>query len=240
MRRYIDTLGRPQLWLDDSEIEAEMASALASARMRPAPEAPAVDLERFLEVGLGARVDQHAPLDKDVLGLTTFARGLRPAVQINADLTGAFDAPGAGELERARWRSTLAHEGAHVVLHARLFVLDEHQGELFSEAELGSPVLQRCLKRDVGFSRSGPDPREVQANKGMAALLMPEALFVPLAREAAERLGLRPGDLDPTASGSRRLVSGLAQRFEVSRQAIEIRLETFGFLGAEGRSPLGR
>jgi hypothetical protein len=96
----MDSFGRPQLWLEDSEIEAEMASALASADMRPTPEALAVDLERFLEVGLGAAVDQHARLDKNLLGVTSFARGRPPAVQINADLTGAFDAPEAGELER--------------------------------------------------------------------------------------------------------------------------------------------
>jgi hypothetical protein len=60
------------------------------------------------------------------------------------------------------------------VLHARLFLLDEHQGELFSEqaeTDAGTADLQRCLKRDVRFDRSGSDPREVQANKGMAALL---------------------------------------------------------------------
>ncbi len=239
VRRYIDSFGLPQLWLDDSEIEAEMVAALTSAGMGPGPEAPAVDLERFLEVGLRATLDQHAVLDKDLLGVTSFARGLPPVVQINADLTGAFDAPEAGRLERARWRSTLAHEAAHVVLHARLFLLDEHQGELFSETAAGSPP-QRCLKRDVGFNRSAPDPREVQANKGMAALLMPGTLFVPLAREAVDRFGLRPGDLDPTASGSRRLITTLAEWFQVSRQAAQIRLGTFGFLNSEGQPPLGR
>lgn len=234
MRRYVDSLGRTQLWLDDAEIEAEMASALAEAGMSPSVEAPVVDLDRFLEVGLGAIVDQHAPLEEDILGLTSFIRGLPPAVQINANLTGAFDDAGASDLDRARWRSTLAHEAAHVVLHARLFVLDEHQGELFSATAADPPVPQRCLKRDVGFDR-GADPREVQANKGMAALLMPEMLFVPLARKTAHQLGIRPGDLDPEASGSRRLVTRLAQVFQVSQQATEIRLGTFGFLRSSAR-----
>lgn len=215
-----------------------MASALADAGMSPSVDAPVVDLDLFLEIGLGATVDQHAPLDEDVLGLTRFIRGLPPAVQINANLTGAFDDAAASELDRARWRSTVAHEAAHVVLHARLFMLDERQGELFSATVVGSPEPQRCLKRNVGFGRSGSDPREVQANKGMAALLMPEALFVPVARKTSDQLGIRPGDLDPEASGSRRLVRSLAQRFQVSWKATEIRLGTFGFLKSPGRRRL--
>jgi hypothetical protein len=239
MRRYVDGSGRAQLWLDEAEVESMMSVALQAAGMFPTPDAPAVDLERLLELGMEVSLDQHAPLDRDVLGITTFMRGRRPVVEINADLTGAFDASNATDTDRARWRSTLAHEGAHVVLHAQLFQLDDSQGQMFSEEGMGPTELQRCLKRAVGFDVAGTDPREVQANMGMAALLMPHPVFTPLARETAEQLGLRPGGLSPTASGTRRLVTALANRFEVSRQATEIRLQGLGFFAARGERSLG-
>ncbi len=238
VRRYLDRARQPQLRLDDVEIDALISAALASASMMPTRERPVLDLEAFLESGLEVDLDQHATLDRDVLGLTTFARGQPPFVQINRDLTGAFDALDSTATDRARWRSTLAHESAHVVIHRQLFHLDARQGELFVESELSAPVSQRCLKRAVGFGIRGSDPREVQANKGMAALLMPRKLFVSEALLVAARLGLRPGNLSQDALGTKRLVGALAMRFAVSRQAVEIRLRGVGFIAPAGMASL--
>jgi len=234
VRRYRDRSRQSQLRLDDVEIETLISTALESAFMQPSRAKPVLDLEAFLESGLGVNLDQHASLDRDVLGLTTFVRGQPPLVQINRDLTGAFDAFDSTATDRARWRSTLAHEGAHVIIHRQLFQLDERQGDLFLESEVGAPASQRCFKRAVGFGIGGADPREVQANKGMAALLMPKGLFVSEARSLAARLGLRPGNLTRDAPETRRLVGGLAEIFAVSRQATEIRLQGVGFIGPAG------
>src|SRR5205823_2106815 len=92
VRRYVDRSRQPQLRLDDIEIEALITTALAASVMMPTRETPVLDLESFLESALGVTLDQHASLDRDVLGLTTFVRGQPPLVQINRDLTGAFDA----------------------------------------------------------------------------------------------------------------------------------------------------
>lgn len=238
VRRYLDRSRQPQLRLDDIEIEALITDALASVSMMPTRDRPVLDLEAFLESALGVDLDQHASLDGDVLGLTTFVRGHKPLVQINRDLTGAFDAFDSSATDRARWRSTLAHESAHVVIHRQLFQLDERQGELFAEAEIGAPVSQRCFKRAVGFGARGADPREVQANKGMAALLMPKELFVCEAVSVAARLGLRPGNMRLDTLGTKRLVDTLAMTFAVSRQAVEIRLQGVGFIAPAGMASL--
>ena len=77
----------------------------------------------------------------------------------------------------------MAHEASHAILHKVLF--SEKPGEqatfAFSEPQTTPefPRVFRSLKRDVSFSCSGSfDWREVQANKGMAALLMPKKLFL--------------------------------------------------------------
>ena len=44
-----------------------------------------------------------------------------------------------------------------------------------SAGPLAKGGLMRCLKRDVGQATGSKDWREVQANRGMAALLMPRA-----------------------------------------------------------------
>lgn len=134
-----------------------------------------------------------------------------------------------------RWRATLAHEACHVLLHRALFEFDENQGEMFPEATEGQR-LQRCLKRDVGRARGNSDWREVQANQGMATLLMPRKLLRRVVRSAANDLGI---GLSGLQEGSRDVVAlsgNLARRFDVSRQAALIRLKTTGVI-ADGSTP---
>jgi Zn-dependent peptidase ImmA (M78 family) len=120
-----------------------------------------------------------------------------------------------------RFRATLAHEATHVLIHRPLFELNADQGTLFEEGDNQS--LFRCLKRDVAFAARGRDPREVQANKGMAALLMPRSLYGQMARDRRE------AKVDEVT-----LISGLATAFAVSRQAARIRLQSLGFLEPDG------
>ena len=90
----------------------------------------------------------------------------------------------------------------------------------------------RCLHRDVkaeasAGSRSRRDWREVQANKGMAALLMPRSIFIRVAvmNGAYEDSGI----MIESASG-KGLVDAIATAFDVSRQAAEYRLREFTYI----------
>ena len=196
----------------------------------PADDAPAVDIEAFVERHLRATLDTYAALDDDVLGQTEFAHGKPPHIRINGGLTAkAFDDPETPAGATGRWRATVAHEAAHVIFHARLFAAPANL-DLFGG---GGPtgVLHRCAVGDVLFRGRASDWKEIQANKGMAALLMPRSIFVRVVRaQFASALGTDK----PTRAQAERLVPRLAALFDVSKQALSIRLETLALL-SDGR-----
>jgi len=186
-----------------------------------------------------ADLDQYADLPTDVLGLTRFTPGKPPVVSINAELTGPVDSDAATPGQLGRWRATLAHEAAHVFLHRYLFEPDLNQMQLFdppSAGPLAKGGLMRCLKRDVGQATGSKDWREVQANRGMAALLMPRATFK---RAAFQRIGAHSlTDLTVGSPAADILAAELAGLFSVSKQAATIRLETVGIARAMGNAGL--
>ncbi len=180
MRWYKGPDGSDRLWISADEIEYSMEDELRNAGLFPSLKHPVVDVERFLERHLGVVLDQHADLDPEVLGMTEFSPQEKPRVSINRDLTDLLDDMTSLLGDVGRFRATLAHEGAHVILHRILFELDQSQGTLFAHPASETtekPRLMRCLKRDFGVTGRG-DWREVQANRGMAALLMPREVFL--------------------------------------------------------------
>jgi len=233
-----DALGRDRIWYSIDEIESIMDDEARKAGLTPTADQPAVNLESFLERHLGAALDQHAKLPIDVLGQTVFEPGLPVRVEINADLTGVIDDSG-GLSDIGRWRATLAHEAAHILLHRVLFEVPLTQGKLFDEEPAPSQTLMRCLKRDVAPGRGASDWREVQANRGMAALLMPRSLFSSVAAEERSANELPPFPLVDASQEGDRLVRRLAARFDVSRQAAQIRLRTLGLLADPSAPNLG-
>ncbi len=232
MKRYRSRNGELRLWFQPDEIEAIIERELLAAGLMPTPDAPVTDVERFVEVHLSAGLDQYADLEPSVLGLTQFSTDAAPAVSINRDLTGSAldeDVTPPGLL--GRWRATVAHEASHVVLHRELFEVDVNQGSLFDhdEAPTDGPTLMRCLKRDVGYGTVASDWREVQANLGMASLLMPSHTFHLVVDRAMPSFGVDSAyKIDETSVLHRRLTSRLADELAVSRQAAAIRLRTLG------------
>ncbi len=212
-----------------------MEEELRKAEMMPTPESPAVNMEAFLESYLNVILDQHADLPADILGLTEFYPERPPRVAINRDLTGsAIDDDDSAPGLLGRWRATLAHEASHVVIHRPLFEVDPDQGSLFPGGDEVVPEakrLMRCKKANVLYRGSGTDWREVQANQGMAALLMPRGVFLPV----VELLEPRNPPLPSGSSAARQLAQELALRFQVSRQAAEIRLATLGVVTPPGQ-----
>ena len=223
MRWYRANDGSQQLYIKDATLEEIAESELRRAGLMPVPDRPVVDIEAFIERHLGADLDPGAVLEPSILGLTELRAGTRPRVLVNRDLTDAALEIDAYSGTLGRWRATLAHEAAHVLLHGFIFELNADQTTLFSTGTSEADGrLFRCLKREVLFvGRFSRDPREVQANKGMAALLMPKGLFGSMARDGASSMT------------EAELTDYLARAFEVSRQA-GIRLGTLGFLEPDG------
>lgn len=240
MKRYAGRDGVKRLWYEPSEIEEIMECELAKARLLPTAADYVVNIEAFLENHLKVHCDHYAPLPRDVLGLTQFRPGKKPLVQINRDLTEtALDDEDRPDWQLGRWRATLAHEASHVLLHACLFASDPNQGSLFpiAEAEPENHDLHRCLKRDVLFRGQVSDWREVQANRGMAALLMPRKVFAAACSEVIEKAGWT-GDVLSDSPQCRSLTKALADAFQVSQKAAAIRLETLQLLAQKGRQSL--
>jgi hypothetical protein len=235
MKWYRTADGNLRLWYEPDEIEQIAEDELRVANLLPTTAAPVTDLERFIEGRLKADLDLFAELPGDVLGLTQFDDDKRPRICINAYLsTAALEAerPAAGIV--GRWRATLAHEASHVMLHRMLFVKDLAQDQLFEAPDVRESFdpLMRCLRRDVGYGRGPGDWREVQANAGLAALLMPRRVFRRLALSEGAQIVEAGADRD--AELSRRL----SERCAVSRQAASIRLSTLGLATASSAAAM--
>jgi IrrE N-terminal-like domain len=167
----------------------------------PSISEPVTDLERFVEGYLNAELDQYAELPDDVFGLTQFQAGRRPAVSLNSKLTESAEADFANPGAVGRWRATMAHEATHILLHR--YLCDPEIAQLAGAQAGGnthveSAGLMRCLHRDVmpvnaqdsSQARRRRDWRENQANRGMAALLMPSRPFKRVAFQQMTNLGL--------------------------------------------------
>lgn len=241
MKRYRAPDGSLRIWYRPQEIESIAEEELRRAGLMPGLPATAVDVEQLVEDHLQAELDQYAPLPRDVLGVTEFRSGLPPRVLINRALTeAAFESPDPPPGVLGRWRATVAHEAAHILLHRSLSEPDPAQISLLDPSALEAPIqsqrLFRCLAREVEFG-GGRDWREVQANRCMAALLMPRSAFLGAVSRAREGIGLLPGEplraeaMDP-------LVRKLARWFGVSRQAARIRLAELGLVSLPGQGSL--
>jgi Zn-dependent peptidase ImmA (M78 family) len=130
--------------------------------------------------------------------------------------------------------ATLAHEASHIFLHRYLF--DPDMAPLTSRqtdhTTADGTAVMRCLHRDVndvstqdwGRISRRRDWREVQANRGMAALLMPARTFKDVAFDQITKLGLN--SLSPGPASADTLAAAIADAFQVSKQAALIRLGT--------------
>lgn len=233
--------GSERLWFSPDDIELMMETELHKAGLLPTLESPVVDLPRFIGRHLKVRMDEHAVLEASVLGLTEFYRDAQPKIFINKDLTDAVDDDDTPPGMHGRWRATMAHEASHVIMHRLLFDVATDQEGLFGVArdEPESQRLMRCFKKNVLFRGGGSDWREVQANLGMASLLMPRRTFRQVTEAAIARLGMKPEELVVGSPATSRLAATVAGTCEVSKQAASIRLETLGLVSPRGQRVIG-
>jgi hypothetical protein len=226
------------VFLTASAIERITDEHLQAAGLMPTADNPVVDIEALIEGHFGARLDQHADLEPGVLGVTTFEPGKAPLVEINRDLSEAAD-QGIESWVRGRWRITLAHEASHIIFHRKDYE-GSTQASLFGEPPaVDAPRLQRCLKRDLHELSRRVDPREYQANLGMAAILMPKAIFTELALPLLLALPV-PWQSESFRMDPRylKVISELALRFQVSKEAARIRVEKLGLDAAIGQQQM--
>ena len=102
----------------------------------------------------------------------------------------------------ARQRFSIAHEIGHLLLHQPELHVDEHAFIAFRDLQ----------------SSTAADPVEIEANQFAAALLMPAEIL----RKNLMELGNNPDVPDA--------IHALAQSFQVSQEAMTIRLTKLGWL----------
>jgi Zn-dependent peptidase ImmA (M78 family) len=108
-----------------------------------------------------------------------------------------------------RQRFTIAHEIGHYILH-----VTEKKESLFIDKQYAATYNRDAL------SSTGDDAQEIQANSFAAALLMP----VELIHKELETMHMDMGDGDA--------ITELASKFEVSPQAMSIRLGSLGIFSS--------
>ena len=234
MQWYYGPEGDQRIWYESDEIEVIAEDELRRAGLMPSPGDPVTDLERLIEGHLKAQLDQYAQLPEGVLGVTQFDARRRPVVSISSALTEAAEEDPLRPGQVGRWRATLAHEASHIFLHRYLFDPDMASltGRRPDHTVAGGAAVMRCLHRDVndvstqdwGRVSQRRDWREVQANRGMAALLMPGRTFKDVAFDQITKLGLNSLSSGPASADT--LAAAIADVFQVSKQAALIRLGT--------------
>jgi len=141
--------------------------------------------------------------------------------------------------KQGRYRFTLSHEIGHWELHRHYFLADDAQPKLFGKKPKPSIVCR---------SRSRKEPIEWQADMFAGYLLMPQAMIMRaweshygtpdpyIAKDEIADLSARWGlaeDEQPTVE----IAKDLARAFNVSGQAMQIRLIGMGLIRTEAPAP---
>lgn len=159
-----------RLIFDEKEFDQIALQELRDAKCLPAkPEA--IRIDRFVEKRFGQTID-YQDLGDNVLGATLFARdGSVRGIVIGAHL--------AKESADKLFRSTVAHEAGHGLLHTTLFIQDGQQADFrIDNFDLKNGRIL-CRGSDIRPGQAkGYDGRwwEYQANRMIGALLLPRAL----------------------------------------------------------------
>ena len=232
-------------YISKPDIDRLMEDEIAKSQVLSNAIGSGFSIEDFLESHLRCDLDIDATLPADVMGEVAFQIGKKTRVQINADLTADTESD-ATDWKLGRWRMTVAHECAHVILHGPLFLTEGAQKPLWNE-EIAQ--VHRCYKKQdkkfdqTDFAREEHDfnqrygwdsgtlindskarqNMEVQANCGGAALLMPASLFQESARILCEKVMQSSSPHFGREDKIEMVVSRLSFQFVVSKTAARIR-----------------
>lgn len=165
--------------------------------------------------------DDISHLGADVEGVTFFSVGVRPTVQISPELSQATN--------QNRYKSTLAHELGHVVLHDPMFQLRRADG-LFGSLQQAFSVSFR----DGAVSDSQADLYESQAWHFCRCLLMPPSEVFQLVTKA---LGDELSEIWRESELGQQIISSSARTFGVSEALARIHLTKIGAITADRPAP---
>jgi Zn-dependent peptidase ImmA (M78 family) len=161
-------------FLSDKHIERTAEEKLTSLGLMPAAPGP-VPIERYCEKRWGFTED-YIDLQPGVLGQAVFSEDGLVSILVSRSLGDDSSAIGV-----IRTRSTTAHEIGHGELHEEAFtakiIHDNAQGDFFKKPTVSTSRLATACREDQIFGSNKNEWWESQANKFMAALLMPPTLL---------------------------------------------------------------
>ncbi|MBU3666277.1 MAG: ImmA/IrrE family metallo-endopeptidase [Chthoniobacterales bacterium] len=222
---YRDSILPLRYHLSRREIETIATTELRKAKCLP--DSPReIPLEEFLMARHNGLTPQPAPLGRDIMGLADLQDPANPAIFIS---TSVMDGP------EHRYRSTLAHEIGHLLLHSHLYLEPEFTASLkrWRSGDADNHTIT-CFHRDIQDSPSGSyNPSnpfahiELQANACMAVLLTPLSLVKKSVASWTSSRPLRGGGCETVFDETRRreAVSCISTTFNVSPTLASFRLQ---------------
>jgi hypothetical protein len=211
-----------KLFIPEQRLESTCLDALRAMNLLPDVPSP-IRIERFVFFRFGIE-EEYEELPAGIMGCAKFTReGLRRII-LNRHL-----AEDQSVVSLRRLRSTLAHEAGHGLFHTELFIekltLDEEHGTFGrggSTSDSVSPDGFAC-RAEAGLDMPRPyEWWEYQANRAMAALLLPWTLVIEAAKERL--LGVLAAS-GPVEDRVRQPEQELAELFDVNRRMVSIRLD---------------
>ena len=216
-----------RLYFEESEFETMMADVLFRAGPEAFIEGRGVDVDLVLFKVYGLEAD-YIDLPHGVLGRTLFRRDGSAQIEVSRRLA---DVAEADQLARRRLRTTLAHEGGHVTCHRQLFISDTDSLSLFGD-ELAEPEKPAILCRESILATSGYQGEwwEFQANRCMASLLLPKHILIPRVNALLGVFGVSDFAQAQQKGMDEEFIRSLSNTFDVSWQAVLLRLQELGFV----------
>jgi hypothetical protein len=175
--------------------------------------APPVPVEEILETHLKLTMEfddlQKLLGFRDILG-ALWAPERRVAIDESLD-------PCEHPNQEGRFHFTVGHEIGHWELHRHYFLADPTQGDMFPDLRCGPSVICRISQ--------SKEPVEWQADNFSACLLMPRAMVASAWETAVAPRRRLTHDLSRESLFLDIVIDRLAEDFQVSKQAMQIRLD---------------
>ncbi|MHB1327682.1 MAG: ImmA/IrrE family metallo-endopeptidase [Gemmatimonadales bacterium] len=219
-----------QIRFDDHEFESMMDEMRERTGSDGFVTGKGIDVELVLLRAIGAEAD-YVDLPANILGRTLFAEDGSVRIEVSRSLS---DEAEVDRTARRRLRTTIAHECGHVICHQPLFIRDTESLSLFSESLTTKNTAARppIMCRSEGVTGVGYRGEwwEFQANRCMAALLLPRRMVGDSVRRRLADGGFRTGEECVLRGAGHLLVEGLSDEYDVSQTATLYRLQSLGFI----------
>jgi len=219
-----------QLRFEEDEFEAMMDEMRGRAGSECFTPGKGVDVDLVVLRAIETEAD-YVDLPAGVMGRTIFGADGSATIEISRSLSEEAEHDRVAE---RRLRTTVAHECGHVACHRGLFMRDTETFSLFAVTEGTKSAVTKppimCREESVGRIGYNGQWWEYQANRCMAALLLPRRLFGASAKRCLGDGGFKSGEECLNRGYAEHFVRELSDEYNVSQQATLLRLQALGYL----------